>query len=56
MKKHIPVSIPFLGRTEDSYVNDAMKKGAISGFFGEYIPRFERSFSTYCGTKYGITV
>lgn len=56
MKKHIPVSVPYLDKAETSYVNDAMQKGAISGYFGDYLPRFEKLFSAYCGTKYGVCV
>jgi perosamine synthetase len=35
-------------------VNDALLKGAISGFFGDYITRFEEEFSNYCDCQYGV--
>jgi len=54
--RYLPVSQPYLDSKETDYVNDALKSKAISGFFGEYIPRFEKSFASYCGTKYGVTV
>jgi len=52
--KYIPVSQPLLGETEIGYVNDALSKGAISGFFGEYISRFERAFASYSDCEYGV--
>ena len=54
--RYLPVSHPFLDIKETDYVNDALKSKAISGFFGEYTPRFEKSFASYCGTKYGVAV
>lgn len=54
MKRKIPVSQPILGETETRYVMDAVSKGAISGFFGEYLPRFESDFSKYCDCAYGV--
>ena len=42
MTRRIPVSQPELGKEEADCVNDALSKGAISGFFGEYLPLFER--------------
>jgi perosamine synthetase len=54
--RYLPVSQPYLDSKETEYVNDALKSKAISGFFGEYIPRFEKSFASYCGTKCGVAV
>src|SRR5207302_5778052 len=34
----------------------AVRRGEISGSFGESIPRFEEAFAAYCGCKYGIAV
>jgi perosamine synthetase len=34
----IPVCTPLLGEAEARNVNDAMAQGAISGFFGDYLP------------------
>lgn len=55
MKNFIPVSQPVLSEAESRYVNDALKKGAISGFYGEYISKFEEGFANYCGCKYGVS-
>lgn len=55
MKRYIPVSQPFLDDIESEYVNDALNKGAISGFFGEYIARFEKEFAEYSDCKYGVS-
>lgn len=55
MKKIIPVSQPVLTEAESRYVNDALKKGAISGFYGEYINKFEEGFAQFCGCKYGVS-
>lgn len=54
MKKHIPVSQPLLGEREQLFVNDALSKGAISGFFGEYLPNFETGFANYSECEYGV--
>jgi perosamine synthetase len=51
----IPVSTPWLGEEESACVNDALKKGAISGLFGDYLPLFEREFAEYCGCEFGVT-
>src|SRR5262245_45703813 len=53
-KRRIPVSQPFLDEAETRCVNDALSKGALSGFFGEYLPLFEDEFSTYCDCRHGI--
>lgn len=55
MKRHIPVSQPLLGESESLYLNNALSKGEISGFFGEYIPKFENSFANYSDCAYGIS-
>jgi perosamine synthetase len=55
MEKHIPVSQPALTEIESRYVNDALQKGAISGFYGEYITRFEEGFAKYCNCRYGVS-
>lgn len=52
--RHIPVSQPLLGEAETNYVNDALSNGAISGFFGEYISRFERGFAGYSDCRHGV--
>jgi len=55
MNRKIPVSQPVLGESETRYVMDAVSKGAISGFLGEYLPRFETEFARYCGCAHGIS-
>ena len=52
----IPVFEPEITEEDHLYVMDALKKGEISGSFGNYIPDFENSFATYCECKYGIAV
>src|SRR5688500_14476222 len=52
----IPVFEPDITQAEIDSVVDALKKGEISGSFGEYIPRFEKAFAAYVGCKHGIAV
>jgi perosamine synthetase len=54
--RKIHVSQPSLGQTEIEYTADAVKEGAISGYFGKYLERFENEFSRFCGCQYGISV
>jgi len=54
MNRKIPVSQPVFGEAETRFVMDAVSKGAVSGFFGEYLPRFESEFSRYCDCEYGV--
>jgi len=51
---YIPVSQPILGEEETQYVLSALADKAISGFYGEYIGRFEREFSSYCDCSQGV--
>lgn len=50
----IPVCEPFLNGNEKKYINDCVESGWISSK-GKYVNMFEREFSKYCGSKYGIT-
>lgn len=50
----IPVSQPFLDKTETEYVLSALADGAISGLYGDYIDKFEEDFSHYSGCSYGV--
>jgi perosamine synthetase len=34
----------------------ALRRGEISGSFGESVPRFEQEFAAYCGCKHGVAV
>lgn len=52
----IPVSSPWLGDEEMDCVKDALGAGAISGFFGDYLPQFESEFAEYCGCTQGVAV
>lgn len=52
----IPISKPFIGEEEKEFVSRAVEKTELSGTFGEFLPRFEKEFSEYCGCKYGIAV
>ena len=46
---------PYIGEEEVNIVIDCLKKKEISGSFGEYIEKFEDSFSSYCNAKYGVS-
>lgn len=52
----IQVFDPILEEDEIAAVVDALRKGEISGSFGQYIPNFEQAFADYCGVKYGVAV
>ncbi len=52
----IEVFDPIIGEEEIEAVVAALKRGEISGSFGESIPRFEQEFADYCGCKYGVAV
>jgi len=54
--RRVPVSQPTLDAAETFHVNQALAKGAISGFFGEYLPMFEEEFAGYCGCAHGVAV
>lgn len=49
----IPVFEPKIGNRELRYVTNCIKSGWIS-FKGEYVKKFEKKFSMYCGAKFGI--
>ncbi len=52
----ISVSKPVIGHEEIKNVNQALRSRAISGFFGKYIPEFEKKFSRFSQTKFGVSV
>jgi perosamine synthetase len=54
--RRIPVFQPVLGPLEAEHLNRALAEGAISGFYGEYLPLFEQEFAEYCGCQYGVSV
>jgi perosamine synthetase len=51
----IPVSRPYLGQAEKSFVNQAMEANAISGVFGEFLEKFEKEFASFCDTQYAVS-
>ena len=55
-KRQIPVYRPLLGEPEARNVNEALRQGAISGFFGDYLAQFEGGFAEYCGCRHGVAV
>src|SRR5918998_4192988 len=52
----IEVFDPIIGEEEIEAVVAALRRGEISGSFGESIPEFEQQFAEYCGCKYGVAV
>lgn len=52
----IPVFEPYIGEQEVEAVAAAVRRGEISGSFGEEIPTFEREFADYVGAKHGVAV
>ena len=53
-KKMIPVYEPYLKGKELEYASDAIRSGWVSSI-GEYIKKFEKDFSGYCGVKDGAS-
>ena len=51
----IPVSEPDISEKEIEYVDDAVRSGWVSSH-GKYIDIFEKNFSEFIGSKYGLTV
>lgn len=51
----IPVCSPLLAGSEIEYITDAVSTGWISSS-GTYLEKFEKVFSEYCGTNYGVGV
>jgi len=52
----IPVFEADIGEEEILAVADAIRRGEISGSFGESIPRFENAFADYSDCKFGVAV
>ena len=52
----IPVSQPFLDKTETEYVLSALADGAISGLYGQYLDKFEEEFSRYSDCSHGVAI
>lgn len=52
----IEVFEPVIGEEEIEAVVAALRRGEISGTFGEAIQQFEQEFAEYCGCKHGVAV
>ena len=52
----IPVFEPIIEQEEIDAVVAALKRGEISGTFGEALKEFEKRFAEYSGCKYGVGV
>ena len=52
----IKVFQPVIGEEEIQAVVAALRRGEISGTYGETIGRFEQRFADYCGCKHGVAV
>lgn len=52
----IPVFEPVIAEDEIQAVVAALRKGEVSGSFGNSIEEFENEFATYVGCKYGVAV
>jgi perosamine synthetase len=52
----IPVSEPILTEEDIQAVIGALRRGEISGSFGDALRQFEEEFAAYCGCKHGIAV
>ena len=50
----IPVFEPFIGEEEVEAVAAAVRRGEISGSFGDEIPGFEREFADFVGARHGV--
>jgi len=50
----IGVYEPQIGQAEIDAVVAALRRGEISGSFGEAIPQFESQFAAYCGVRHGV--
>ncbi len=56
MQNRIPVHEPNIGEEEAQAVLAAVRRGEISGSFGDTIPTFEKNFASYVGCAHGIAV
>ena len=52
----IPVFEPSIGDEEAEAVAAAVRRGEISGSFGEELPGFEREFADFVGASHGVAV
>lgn len=54
MNIRTPVSRPSIGKSEFSSVRKALKRGEISGLFGENISDFEERFAEFNGSEFAV--
>ena len=52
----IPVFEPIIGEEEIEAVTQALRRGEISGNFGQALHSFEEGFARFCGVRHGIAV
>jgi perosamine synthetase len=52
----IPVFEPNLTESDIEAVTAALRRGEISGSFGQALGQFEAEFARYCGCKHGVAV
>jgi perosamine synthetase len=52
----IPVFEPSISEADVQAVAAALRRGEISGSFGEALHQFEAEFAAYCGCKHGVAV
>lgn len=52
----IPVFEPVIDEEDIAAVVGAIRRGEISGSYGETIAKFEQAFAEYCGCRHGIAV
>jgi perosamine synthetase len=52
----IPVFEPQISDSEIEHVVAALRRGEISGSFGESLPRFEQGFAGFVGARHGVAV
>ncbi len=52
----IPVFEPAIGEDEINAVVAALRRGEISGSFGESLTQFEQQFAAYVGCRHGVAV
>ena len=52
----IPVHEPEISEADIEAIVAALRRGEISGSFGNTIPEFERRFAEFCGVDYGVAV
>jgi perosamine synthetase len=54
--ERIAVFEPQIDEGDVQAVADTVRRGEISGVFGQTIPAFEQAFADYCGVQHGVAV